>query len=313
MEDSEKDIVQKFIKGECPANELNRIREMAPEVFEKHVQTLTLEEDRATNVSVSIDKMYKRIEKELDCDRRSFKIYPYLRAAAAVLFLLGSLSWYYFKYGQEVEYAYATTKEADQIKVSLEDGTTVWLNSYSLLKYPKHFGADKREVFLDGEAYFEVKKESARPFLVHFDKLEVRVLGTTFSVKSFSNESDKYVTLLTGIVNVKHGKRELKMRPGEETHINQAGEAKKYKANLSVSMAWREEVFQFQQAPLTEVIVAFKRWYGADIEIPDKKLHRRKVTIRINPREKLYVALNALTAAVDLKYKKEGNGFIISK
>ena len=313
MEDVEKYMVQKFIMGKCSAEELNHIREMAPEAFEKHVQALKLEEEDSTHVLASADEMYKNIEKKFARHTHSFTVYSFLKAAAAVLLLLGSLSWYYFKYRQEVEYAYATAKEADPIKVSLEDGSAVWLNRHSQLKYPKHFGADKREVFLDGEAYFEVKKESARPFFVHFDKSEVKVLGTTFNVKSFSHETDRYVTLLVGIVNVKHKEREVNMAPGEEIHIDKSGETKKYKADLAISMAWREKVFQFQQAPLTEVTAAIKRWYGVDIQIPDKQLHRRRVTIRINQREKLYAVLSALTESVGLKYKIEGEGVVISK
>ena len=90
----------------------------------------------------------------------------------------------------------------------LSDGTKVWLNADSKIKYPVSFGQDKREVSLRGEGYFEVAKDSTRPFIVSTDKMDVRVLGTTFDVNTYEDEGKSFVVLVEGLVEVSAGKGE---------------------------------------------------------------------------------------------------------
>ena len=103
----------------------------------------------------------------------------------------------------------------------LSDGTKVWLNADSKIKYPVSFGQDKREVSLRGEGYFEVAKDSTRPFIVSTDKMDVRVLGTTFDVNTYEDEGKSFVVLVEGLVEVSAGKGESRIiTPGYMAEVN---------------------------------------------------------------------------------------------
>ncbi len=161
-----------------------------------------------------------------------------------------------------------TTPRGGQYAIILQDGTKVWLNAASTLKYPVVFAGNERQVELSGEAYFEVAKNAEKPFLVKTAGQTVRVLGTHFNVNSYADEKATRTTLLEGKVTVtgNTGGQTLKLRPGEEAIT--AGSKVQLAAapDIDGAMAWKEGKFLFNNTDLHTVMRMLSRWYDVDVE-----------------------------------------------
>lgn len=151
----------------------------------------------------------------------------------------------------------------------LSDGTKVWLNADSKMKYPVSFGKDKREVSLHGEGYFEVAKDSTRPFIVSTDKMDVKVLGTTFDVNTYEDEGKSFVVLVEGLVEVSAGKGESRIiTPGHMAEVNMYDTQAKIqisKCDAEHYIAWKNGNFSFRNASLTEILKRVSRYYDVTV------------------------------------------------
>jgi transmembrane sensor len=162
--------------------------------------------------------------------------------------------------------------------LTLQDGSKVILNSGSTLRYVKNFETDKRELFLTGEAYFEVAKDSQRPFTVHTGAVSTTALGTSFNITAYDNES-LGVALLSGRVSVAldfEESSEVDLYPGEALLVKaQNGSHKKHRIQEDKVLAWTRKTILFEQTPMEEAIRVLENWYGVKIEIrnrPDRGL-----------------------------------------
>jgi transmembrane sensor len=172
----------------------------------------------------------------------------------------------------EVAYNTVTTPKGRQFQVSLPDGTKVWLNAASSLRYPTVFAGPERKVEVTGEAYFEVSPQLSKdgdrmPFLVKInEQTEVQVLGTHFNINAYKDEATINTTLLEGSVRIVNGGEKAVLRPGQQA---QTGESARIKivadANVEKVMAWKNGVFDFQDATLEEVMRQLQRWYDIDV------------------------------------------------
>lgn len=160
-----------------------------------------------------------------------------------------------------------STPRGGQYQISLSDGTKVWLNADTRLRYPNKFIGQTRVVELDGEAYFEVEKMRDKPFVVVTNKEKVEVLGTHFNVYSFPGEQESKVSLLEGKVKVSVpiGKERL-LVPGEQALVN-GEELSVQQAAVEESIAWKNNEFTFNDEPLGTALTQIARWYDIDIEI----------------------------------------------
>lgn len=160
-----------------------------------------------------------------------------------------------------------STPRGGQYQIALSDGTKVWLNADTRLRYPNKFIGQTRVVELDGEAYFEVEKMRDKPFVVVTNKEKVEVLGTHFNVYSFPGEQESKVSLLEGKVKVSVpiGKERL-LVPGEQALVN-GEELSVQQAAVEESIAWKNNEFTFNDEPLGAALTQIARWYDIDIEI----------------------------------------------
>lgn len=176
----------------------------------------------------------------------------------------------------ETKYATLITPRAGQYALTLPDGSKVWLNAASTLKYPVQFTGAQRKVELTGEAYFEVAHNKTQPFIVTTATQEVQVLGTHFNVKSYADDTQATTTLAEGSVQVTaaNGQRPITLKPNEQV-INGGGEFKKLAANMNVALAWKNDQLYFEDADLQTVLKEISRWYDVDIDYrgaPSKEL-----------------------------------------
>jgi len=178
-----------------------------------------------------------------------------------------------------------------QFKITLADGTNVWLNAASSLKYPVAFQSAKREVYLTGEGYFEVSKDTSKPFIVHSKESQIEVTGTEFNINAYPDQTLVKTTLLEGSVRVGFANQNLNLIPGEQSISNLPNQPiTKYKANIESVIAWKSGYFVFNQ-PLKEVMNALSRWYGKKITL-DKRIENSTVAGRFSNKRSLMQILN---------------------
>jgi len=184
-----------------------------------------------------------------------------------ILKLNGVLSYNTLKNNtSEVLYNTISTPRGGQYQLILTDGTKVWLNAASSLRYPSGFVGKERKVELTGEAYFEVTKNAAMPFKVKVNEMEVEVLGTHFNINSYEDESTIRTTLLEGSIKInKKGGSNL-LKPGQQAQLNKKGEIKIINdADVEKAIAWKEGKFQFDRADIHAVMRQISRWYDVDV------------------------------------------------
>ncbi|MBC9932987.1 FecR family protein [Chitinophaga qingshengii] len=153
-----------------------------------------------------------------------------------------------------------------QYKLVLPDGSRVWLNAASTLKYPVAFSNRDRTVELDGEAYFEVAASAAHPFLVKVRHTQVAVLGTSFNIMAYPDETGIHTTLLNGAVKIKQGTIEKMLAPGQQAVVNNNnGAITVGETETALATAWKDGQFRFSANNIPMVLRQISRWYNIDI------------------------------------------------
>lgn len=164
-----------------------------------------------------------------------------------------------------IAYNILTTPKGRMFGIVLPDGTKVWLNAASSLRYPTVFSGRERRVEVTGEAYFEVAHDKRMPFRVAVNNgPEVEVLGTHFNINSYTDESDVSITLLEGAVRCTNGNEKAVLKPGQQARIAERMNVLD-NADVEKVMAWKNGIFNFNDASLEEVMRQLERWY--DIEV----------------------------------------------
>lgn len=167
----------------------------------------------------------------------------------------------------EVAYNTLTTPAAGEFQVVLPDGSKVWLNNASSLRYPVSFTGKDREVELQGEAYFEIASNSRQPFKVKVSGVAVDVLGTSFNISAYADEATIKTTLLSGAVRVSKGEVGSLLKPNEQAQVNGAGKLSVLKdVDVDAEVAWRSGLFHFERADIKTVMKVLARWYDLDVQ-----------------------------------------------
>ena len=173
------------------------------------------------------------------------------------------------------EERYNTFREprGGEYSIILCDGTKVYLNSESALRYPVSFVGPERKVYLTGEAYFDVIEDREHPFSVEVNGSVVKVLGTSFDVRAYRDEDEVLTTLVEGSVLFTAGDESVVLVPGEQAVLDKSGRVKSQKVDPYLYTAWREGVFAFKQQRLEEIMRVVARWYDVNIiwESPSQK------------------------------------------
>jgi len=170
---------------------------------------------------------------------------------------------------QPVSYNTVSTPRGGQYQVQLPDGSKVWLNAASSLRFPTAFTGKEREVELSGEAYFQVTKNSSMPFKVAIistvkEPVQIEVLGTELDVEAYADEEDQKTTLINGSVKVISGIHEVLLKPGQQGRVNSSLGVLS-NVNIEEAIAWKNGLFQFQDASIQSIMRQVGRWYDVDI------------------------------------------------
>ncbi len=188
-----------------------------------------------------------------------------------------------------VTYNTISTPRGGQYQISLPDGTQVWLNASSSLKFPTSFVGNQRNVQLTGEAYFEVAKNKQKPFVVQVDDMKVEVLGTHFDVMAYPEEKTINTTLIEGVVSVVKNKESQILAPGQQAMVDEGIRVVEASAD---AVAWKNGLTSFENADIKTIMRQVARWYDVEVnyegEIP-KRLFTGQISRKANLSELIKV------------------------
>ena len=196
-------------------------------------------------------------------------------------------------------------------KITLADGTVVTLNSETQLKYPTAFKGDHREVYLNGEAFFDVKKDAQHPFIVHTEKINIKVLGTTFDLKAYKTDSHTEATLITGAIQVSMKdlpEKQILLKPTEKFSLQHQAQNATDAPLYSIiplnetETSWMNHKLVFKNETFDILANSLSRWYGLQIVFKNESLKNSRFT-GFFEKENISQALKALQLIEPFRYK----------
>ncbi|WP_303179897.1 FecR domain-containing protein [uncultured Butyricimonas sp.] len=214
-----------------------------------------------------------------------------------------------------LQYNTLRTPRGGEYKITLSDGSTVQLNSATQLKFPVTFDSEKREVYLSGEAFFEVAKDSECPFYVIADGVRIRVYGTSFNVNTHDKERVRTV-LVEGAIGLKaeNGGQEYRMKP------SQLGEFRRTDASIDVRtvdiepyIAWKNGFFVFENLSMEQIMNTLSLWYDVDVIYANEQLKKLHFTGHVKRYEKIDNILKAIESAIGVTFSVQDRTISISK
>lgn len=323
------DIANRFIaEKECEAKELAELKKwLADASCQNEVEEwlaenwINAEESESATL---IEAIFRQIE-EYEGEHKSRKIWTVYRivktyrnvAAILLLPLIVAGIWVWFASlnhsGEQYTETYAPRGQKSQI--TLIDGTKVWLNSDTRIKYPATFGTRQRDLYLDGEAFFDVAKNAHQPFVVHTAQLDVKVLGTKFNIKAYGDEDQIETSLFEGRVNLiipqtdRQKSREEKMLEVGQTFVFNKAENKLQEGKFSGEEidGWKNNRLIFKDDTFNNLVHKVERWYDVKIIYDEKLFNDRRLTVELFEGERLerFLEIIGMTLSVDYKYDKE--------
>ena len=213
----------------------------------------------------------------------------------------------------EIVYNTMSTPAGGQYQLTLPDGSKVWLNASSSIHYPTAFLEKVRTVTITGEAYFEIAKDANKPFIVKmYNGAEVKVLGTHFNIKAYTDEEEIKTTLLEGSINIFNGLKNSLLVPGNQAKMDKSGVIKvQANADLEEAVAWKNGNFQFTSADVTTVLRQAARWYNIEVFYAGNPSTENKFTGKIPMSVNLSRLLKWLEYS-DVHFKLDGKKLIVT-
>lgn len=203
------------------------------------------------------------------------------------------------------------TPRGGNYQVRLPDGTKVWLNAASTIKYPVSFASlkERRVTLLSGEAYFEVAKDKKHPFIVKSPRQEIEVLGTHFNINAYTDEGKTTTSLIEGSVKIIYAGNSQMLQPGEQA-ISSDNSTVKMENGAEDAIAWKQGIFHFEDADVKAVFRQLSRWYDMDI-VYENDVKSYRFTGEISKSLNLSEALSGLQF-IGLKFKVEGKRIVVA-
>jgi transmembrane sensor len=229
-----------------------------------------------------------------------------------VLKLDGKLAYNSTKTGvEEILYNTISTPRGGEYQVVLPDGSQVWLNAASSLRFPTSFSGKERAVEITGEAYFEVAKKTNMPFVVKVNSAEIRVLGTHFNIMAYDEEALVKTTLLEGSVQFTSGSNQAILKPGQQSQLVNNGQLKVMdNVNLEEVMAWKNGMFHFERMDIETLMRQISRWYDVEVFYQDHNIEEKFIA-DIPRNTNLSDVLKALELTGKVQFTVEGKKVIV--
>ena len=215
----------------------------------------------------------------------------------------------------EIRFNELEVPRGGEYKVRLADGTLVYLNSATRMKYPVKFDEKERKVYLSGEAYFEVAKDPERPFFVEMEGVEVRVYGTSFNVNTHQ-EGNIQTVLVKGSIGVKvlSSGMESMIRPGQMAEFKQGNTKVDVKdVNVAVHTDWKDGIFRFENQRLEDILTVLSNWYDVDVFYQTASVKELHFSGYMERYKDVSVILEAITLSTGVTFSIQGKTIVVSK
>jgi len=217
---------------------------------------------------------------------------------------------------EQIVYNTLRTPIGGDFQIELSDGTKVWLNSSSELRYPVNFGDRDREVEIKGEAYFDVSK-TGKKFIVHTNEMSVEVLGTKFNIMAYEGEKSIETTLVSGSVRVNTDKNKdggIHLTPGKQASCNRSnGYITKKSVNTKLYTGWIEGYYRFEDKRLEDILRYISHWYDVDITFKDINTKNITLTGKLHKFDDFKIIADMIEKISDVKIEVKGRKVEISK
>lgn len=233
-----------------------------------------------------------------------------IAAVAVVTLILAYIARTYI-FPMEIPMQEISVPAGQQLNMRLADGSEVWLNSKTTLRYPAMFTGGERRVEIDGEGYFKVAKDAGKPFRVATHGGTVEVLGTTFDVEAYESEGNFSTSLIEGKVKVSSGGREYLLQPGQRAWLSSDGSLAVSDIDDYDSFRWREGIISLKDDSFSEIMKKFEKYYGVTVVIDRKNLQDVSYSGKFYQSDGIEYALQVLQHDMDFKFEKEKDRRII--
>ena len=194
--------------------------------------------------------------------------------------------------------------------LTLPDGSRIYMNAESTLRFPSRFGKERR-VYLSGEAYFEVERDTLHPFWVEYENTCLQVLGTKFNIKAYPS-TPSFTTLSSGCIRISHAKQTLTLKPGEQCEINTEG-TQLHHPDLMTVLAWKNGEFIFKDTTLEDIMHELARWYDMKVEYETEELKKMQFYLYVERSGTLSEVLDKMALTNRIKYRIDGNKITLKK
>ena len=309
---SEEEILFRFV-NDVPSNE---------RTFRRWEEEWMFSYKQVPEVSNEWKQLQRRMQVRRSLDgafsTKRMQLQRFIVAAtiACVLLLSGTYGFYLYQRTKIADDLFALeTAYGEKSKLILADGTVVWLNAGSSLRYAGNFNAKNREVFLTGEAYFEVTKQSGGiPFMVKTDQYSVLVKGTKFNVSSYPEDISVKTTLLEGSIDILYKGRHIPVAPGELLSLDkQNGSFSRQRVQASQYKSWTEGRVEYDKITLNELAVRLSRKYDVQIHLGDDLEKDMAFRVSLRNEETVGDVFHALSEIIPIRYERRGRDIYIRK
>lgn len=314
-------LLERFLKNECTERENKLIFQALKDgwiddAFRNAIESFLLSDESFEQERVP-EEILQNIQKETHGiaskqkkQIKRFQIPAWLKVAVVILLAIPA-TWYVFHSleGEGMDYGYNTiTVPAGQtVQLTLADGTDIWLNARSKLKYPGVFDKNSRDVFLDGEGYFSVSPNLDKPFVVHTTQYNIQVLGTEFNVDAYSKSDDFSTSLLKGsvrLMSVKDSTQSLTLEPNMIAHLSSGILVTDSIADFN-HYRWREGLISFKNVSFTDLMVKFEKCYGIKIVVENREVFQYMCTGMFRKADGVDYALRVLQRDVKFEFGRD--------
>lgn len=319
--------VIRFFNGECSAEERARIMHWVNQSDEHARMFFSWEEMYLLGKKdpVREEQLTRKAERKLDVwiaaeqQRHSFRmrVHSWMKYAALAFLLavFSGLAWYQFGAPADSQMLAVSTQADETREVVLPDGSKVWLNENSVLKYPAEFAAEKRFLELDGEAYFEVIKDKHKPFVVKNPVMSVQVLGTKFNFKGDAVGRMAEASLIEGEIKAvgNHDEGAITLMPGQKVELNVVTRQMKVtQANTALDAVWHDNLIPFKNADIFSIAETLEALYKVDIILSPDISGMKTYSGVLKKKDKIEDMLKILQNILHIQYEIRQNTIFLS-
>ena len=215
---------------------------------------------------------------------------------------------------QPMKYHTLAVPVGGEYHFTLADGTRVWVNSASEVRFPNCFSGGKREIYVKGEVYLEVARDEKHPFVVHAGENEVRVLGTRFNLTAYPDEQKVITTLVEGSVEFWNDQSSIRLKPGEQSVLDrETNNLEKQKVEVSIYTSWVSGTYEYERMPLSDITRQLSRWYDVQFVYETTEFSNHPFTGVVKRDQSLEEVLSIIEKTTNIKFKISGRTIIIKR